>query len=197
MESNLMAGWDMYMSCPAYMCKEDILHQLRYLKDVLGFSSVNAHRLRYSKHVYPGPKEVIGNPDVMLIKVRSNGWLGRGSYLELQYAKNNNIPVVFQTEGTKKFKAYSSSIIGAINEENFKQTCYIDMNMVSVANSMYEAFEQIKPRYSYSRVQAAEQRMKDLEVVDIAALPSGMSVEEWIWHRSYLKEDKANYYYLL
>ena len=78
------------------------------------------HRLYRSLSCYPSCEEVIGKPDLMIIYLRDDGWMGKGSTQEFNYAKKHKIPVVFRIEDMATWVDLADATVDYHYENNVK-----------------------------------------------------------------------------
>lgn len=90
-------GKKVYLSFPTTWKKDEMADEAKCLQVGNGLVS-HYHRLYRSLSNYPNCEEVIGKPDLMIIYLREDGWMGKGSSIEFNYAKEHKIPVVFRME---------------------------------------------------------------------------------------------------
>lgn len=96
----IIAGWDAYLSYPAYLSKKAKADLIARVSNDLGVKKIRSFGQGYS---YAGCEIEVGKPDLMIFVINDNYHLGRGSWVELQYAVKHNIRVVFTWVGHRKY----------------------------------------------------------------------------------------------
>lgn len=192
-QSNIKDREGIYVSSPIYFTERDELSFCELVQGITGHPTWTWKTTTYHPK-YPSSNEVIGLPRFMIAIVRSNGHIGIGTYKEIEYCKENNIPVAFFFEDGTHAQRYREQDVRRVN--TFRPDSAMYAIVEKFGNSTREStLKLMKKEKHWEEIpqELVHSHTGKKIVVDLANLPANMTIKDFL---EKYQDSMQQYYYL-